>query len=214
MGGLAAVVRAAAAAAGKPVPSGVREAAVTDAHRALAAALGHGQRRAIFLGALAQRHPAYAEISALARRSRGAVAARAWVSSPRAPMPPARILPAPCRIANRAARRSPPPGLSARAMLESRLKAYVLFGGIDPANDLAGPTDALAGADLVIAATTHLTEKLREAAHVVLPIGTFAESAGTFVNVEGRWQSWTGAASAGGREPAGLEGAARARRTC
>ena len=64
--GLAAVVRAAAAAAGKPVPSGVREAAVNDAHRALAAVLGHGQRRAIFLGALAQRHPAYAEIRSLA----------------------------------------------------------------------------------------------------------------------------------------------------
>jgi NADH-quinone oxidoreductase subunit G len=30
---------------------------------------------------------------------------------------------------------------------------------------------------------------------VVLPIGTFAESSGTFVNAEGRWQSWAGAAS-------------------
>ena len=29
--------------------------------------------------------------------------------------------------------------------------------------------------------------------HVVLPIGTFAETSGTFVNVEGRWQSWAGA---------------------
>jgi NADH-quinone oxidoreductase subunit G len=79
-------------------------------------------------------------------------------------------------------------------MLEQRLKAYVLFGGIDPANDLAGGADALAGAELVIAATTHLTPKLRETAHVVLPIGAFAESSGTFVNVEGRWQSWAGAA--------------------
>ncbi len=29
---------------------------------------------------------------------------------------------------------------------------------------------------------------------MVLPIGTFAESSGTFVNAEGRWQSWVGAA--------------------
>jgi NADH-quinone oxidoreductase subunit G len=29
---------------------------------------------------------------------------------------------------------------------------------------------------------------------VVLPIGSFAESSGTFVNAEGRWQSWAGAA--------------------
>ena len=67
MGGLAAVVRAAAAAAQREVPAGVREAPVDDGHRALAQALGHGERRAIFLGTLAQRHPAYAEIKALAR---------------------------------------------------------------------------------------------------------------------------------------------------
>ncbi len=29
---------------------------------------------------------------------------------------------------------------------------------------------------------------------MVLPIGSFAETSGTFVNVEGRWQSWAGAA--------------------
>jgi NADH-quinone oxidoreductase subunit G len=200
--GLAAVVRAAAAAAGKPVPSGVREAAVNDAHRSLAAVLGQGQRHAIFLGALAQRHPAYAEIRSLAAAlaelsgaslglvTDGANAAGAYLAG---------------AVPHRESGGAPlaAPGLSARAMLENRLKAYVLFGGIDPANDLAGPIDALAGADLVIAATTHLTEKLREAAHVVLPIGTFAESAGTFVNVEGRWQSWTGAASAVGESRPG-----------
>jgi NADH-quinone oxidoreductase subunit G len=40
-----------------------------------------------------------------------------------------------------------------------------------------------------------LPESLRQVAHVVLPIGTFAESSGTYVNAEGRWQSWAGAAS-------------------
>jgi NADH-quinone oxidoreductase subunit G len=69
-----------------------------------------------------------------------------------------------------------------------------LLGGIDPANDLAAAPEALAGA-FVVAATSHLSESLRNAAHVVLPIGTFAESSGTFVNVEGRWQSWAGAAN-------------------
>jgi NADH-quinone oxidoreductase subunit G len=85
-------------------------------------------------------------------------------------------------------------GLSARAMLEARLQAYVLFGGIDPANDLAAGQDGLNAAGLVVAATTHLTPSLRAVAHVVLPIGSFAESSGTFVNAEGRWQSWAGAA--------------------
>jgi NADH-quinone oxidoreductase subunit G len=192
--GLAAVVRAAAAAAGKPVPSGVREAVVGDAHRALAAALGHGEHHAIFLGALTQRHPAYAEIRSLAAALAELSGASLGLVTDGANTAGAYLAGA---VPHRESGGTPvaAPGLSARAMLENRLKAYVLFGGIDPANDLAGPTDALAGAELVIAATTHLTEKLREVAHVVLPVGTFAESAGTFVNVEGRWQSWSGAAS-------------------
>jgi NADH-quinone oxidoreductase subunit G len=41
---------------------------------------------------------------------------------------------------------------------------------------------------------THQPENLRATAHDVLPIGTFAETSGTFVNIEGRWQSWAGAA--------------------
>jgi NADH-quinone oxidoreductase subunit G len=52
----------------------------------------------------------------------------------------------------------------------------------------------LATAELLIAITSHLPDALRAAAHVVLPIGSFAETSGTFVNVEGRWQSWAGAA--------------------
>jgi NADH-quinone oxidoreductase subunit G len=36
---------------------------------------------------------------------------------------------------------------------------------------------------------------LLEAAHLLLPIGTFAETAGTYVNCEGRWQSFNGVAA-------------------
>jgi NADH-quinone oxidoreductase subunit G len=83
-------------------------------------------------------------------------------------------------------------------MLKAPLKAYVLFGGIDPAKDLAGGGAALAGAEFVVAATTHLPESLRSSAHVVLPIGSFAETSGSFVNIEGRWQSWSAAVRAVG----------------
>ena len=109
-------------------------------------------------------------------------------------MPRGRISRARCRIASPAERAAATVGLSARAMLESALKAYVLFGGIDPASDLAVEPRALGTAELVIAVTTHLPESLRSVVHVVLPIGTFAETSGTFVNAEGRWQSWAGAA--------------------
>jgi NADH-quinone oxidoreductase subunit G len=194
VGELAAVVRAAAAAANRPVPAGVRQSAVNDGHRSLAAALSHGSRHAVILGALAQRHPDYSEIrtlgAALARLcgasfgiiAEGANAAGAYLAG---------------AVPHREAGGIPSGtvGLSARGMLDARLKAYLLFGGIDPANDLAASPEALAGAEFVVAATTHLSDDLRAVAHVVVPIGTFAESSGTFVNVEGRWQSWAGAAS-------------------
>ena len=190
---LAAVVRAVAAAVDQPVPAGVRAAEVSESHRSVAAALVNGTRRAIFLGSLAQRHPAYSELRELAGMAarltgatlgcitEGANAAGAYLAGA-----------VPHRVAGGGARS--PGGLSARAMLDARLKAYLLFGGIDPANDLAAGQDALQAADLVVAATTHLSPGLRAVAHVVLPIGSFAESSGTYVNVEGRWQSWPGAA--------------------
>ncbi len=193
VGELAAIVHAAAAAANKPVPSGVRAATVNDGHRAAAAVLSAGTRRAVILGNLAQRHPAYSELKALAGILAQLTSASVGLFTEGPNSAGAYLAGAvPHRQPGGAASQSP--GLSARAMLESPLKAYVLFGGIDPANDLGVGGDALHAADLVVAATAHLSASLREVSHVVLPIGSFAESSGTFVNVEGRWQSWAGAA--------------------
>src|SRR5207302_1224092 len=67
---LAAVVAAAAAAAGKPVPrqlgGAVGAARVSEAHRAAAQVLLGGGKRAVWLGALAARHAAFADLRALA----------------------------------------------------------------------------------------------------------------------------------------------------
>jgi NADH-quinone oxidoreductase subunit G len=190
---LAGVVRAAAAAASKPVPSGVADVPVSEAHRALAAALSNGAHPAVLLGTLAQRHPAYSTLKSLAEQlaeltqatvgllTEGANAAGAYLAGA-----------VPHRLPGAAP--NPSPGLDARAMLDSPRKGYVLFGGIDPSADFAVGADAPAAADFTLAITTHLSEGLRAQAHVVLPIGSFAETSGTFVNIEGRWQSWTGAA--------------------
>jgi NADH-quinone oxidoreductase subunit G len=191
--GVAALVRAVAEAAGQPVPAGVPAAPVGGNDRALAGVLAAGSRRAVILGTLAQRHPAYGELKRLAGvlgsltgasvgvLTEGPNAAGAYLAGV---IPHREAGGAPAAV----------PGLSARAMLETPLKAYLLFGGIDPANDLAAAGGALREADCVVAATSHLSASLREVAHVVLPIGTFAESSGTYVNLEGRWQSWTAAA--------------------
>src|SRR6187549_1880806 len=54
--------------------------------------------------------------------------------------------------------------------------------------------ESLRGATYVVAATPYVTDELKSVAHVLLPIGTFAETSGTFVNLEGQWQSFAGAA--------------------
>jgi NADH-quinone oxidoreductase subunit G len=202
VGELSALVQAAAAAAGKPVPAGMGTATVTDAHRSLIGALSHGTRHAVILGTLAQRHPAYSQLKALSLAladlcgascgciTEGANAAGAYLAGA---VPHRNPGGAPLGNA----------GLSARQMLDAPLKAYVLFGGIDPANDLAVDPAALAAADLVIAVTTHLPESLRGVVHVVLPIASFAETSGTYVNTEGRWQSWAGAAKPPGESRPG-----------
>ncbi len=199
---LAAVVRAAAETAGKPAPGVAAGATVTEVHRALAGALMNGARRAVILGTLAQRHPAYAELKALAGMlgelcgasvggiTEGPNAAGAYLAGA---VPHREPGGAPAVTA----------GLSASAMLQSALKAYVLFGAVDPAADLAVDAGALGTAELVIAVTTHLPESLRATAHVVLPIGAFAETSGTFVNAEGRWQSWAGASKLPGESRPG-----------
>jgi NADH-quinone oxidoreductase subunit G len=193
VGNLTAVVHAAAAAANKPVPAGLAGATVTVDHESLAAVLAQGTRRAVVLGNLAQRHPAYSELKWLAGLLASLTGARVALLTEGPNAAGAYLAGAvPHRGPGAAPIRSA--GLNARAMMESALKAYVLFGGIDPALDLGAGAEPLRTAQLVVAATTHLPASLREVVHVVLPIGSFAESSGTYVNIEGRWQSWAGAA--------------------
>jgi NADH-quinone oxidoreductase subunit G len=195
---LAAIVAAAAQAAGKQIPehlaAAVRDARVADSHKAIATALATGTKRAVWLGALAVRHPSYADLRSLAaalaeitgasfgQLAEGGNAAGAYLAG---------------AIPHREAggRAVSQPGLSASDLLRIPQKAYVLFGGVEPWSD--GNTEAaktLSKAELVVAITPFASEQLRQVAHVLLPIGTFAETSGSYVNLEGVWQSQTGAA--------------------
>jgi NADH-quinone oxidoreductase subunit G len=197
---LAALLGAAAEATGQPVPEQlatvVRGATVTDAHRGAVQALLTGTRRAVWLGALAGRHPAFADLRALAaalarltgasfgRISEGANAAGAYLAG---------------AVPHRGAGAKPltQPGLAAREMWAKPLRAYVLFGGVEPGIDTLDPEAqrTLAQAEFVVAITPFASEEVKRIAHVLLPIGTFAETSGTYVNCEGTWQSQEGAAT-------------------
>ena len=80
-------------------------------------------------------------------------------------------------------------------MLHQMLSAYVLFGGVEPWIDSlqSEVANTLKAAELVVAITPFESDQLRDIAHVMLPIGTFAETSGTYVNLEGKWQSFPGA---------------------
>lgn len=86
-------------------------------------------------------------------------------------------------------------GLDARAMLESPRKAYVLLG-VEPEFDCWDSATALAAikaAEFVVSLTAYASNRIKEYADLILPIAAFAETSGTYVNAEGRWQSFQGA---------------------
>jgi NADH-quinone oxidoreductase subunit G len=95
-------------------------------------------------------------------------------------------------------------GLNARQMLEQPLPGYLLLG-TEPWADGVQP-EALATlqrAAFVGAITAYVSEPMLRVAKVLLPAGVYAETSGSYVNLEGRWQSFTAAArAAGGARPA------------
>jgi NADH-quinone oxidoreductase subunit G len=170
----------------------VEGAAVDDAHRAAAAALAR-KPGLVLLGQIAQRHPQYADLRALAAGLAAVTGASLGYLSEGANS-------AGAALAGATPHRGPGgrnvarAGFDARAMLETPRDAYILFG-IEPTKDLAegqAALGALRGA-AVVAFTAFASPELLEVADVLLPIGTFAETAGTFVNAEGVAQSFDAA---------------------
>ncbi len=87
-------------------------------------------------------------------------------------------------------------GLDTVAQLRALCKAYFLYG-FEPDLDLATPSlasQAFAKAELVVAFSAFNSPSLAACADVILPIAPFTETSGTFVNVEGQWQSFTAVA--------------------
>ncbi|MGE0809808.1 MAG: NADH-quinone oxidoreductase subunit NuoG [Immundisolibacter sp.] len=86
-------------------------------------------------------------------------------------------------------------GLPAQAMLDQHLRGYLLTG-FEPEFDCADPAAALGAFDAaqcVVVLTPFVTDAMRGYADVILPMAAFTETGGTFVNGEGRWQSFDGA---------------------
>src|SRR5690606_3610783 len=168
-------------------------ASVSDAHRAIVAQLRDGQRTAIWLGALALRHPQYSALRTAVVRLAEATGAQVGVLAEGGNAAGAHLAGVlPHRAAGGVARERA--GLHAGAMLAAPLDGYLLWD-MELADVLQpGALESLKGARFVVAATPYVSEELKSIARVLLPVGTFAETSGTYVNLEGQWQSFPGAA--------------------
>jgi len=172
----------------------LNEVTVNDRQRAIAQSLLSGKKCTVLLGHLATAHPQFSVIRALA-----AVIAKisqadlgylgeannssgAWLAG----MLPHR---------GAAGEAIDVPGLNAQAMLTQSLKGYILLG-LEPELDSCHGGAALAtlkSADFVLSLSAYQTPVMENYADVILPIALFAETSGTYINNEGRWQSFKGA---------------------
>ena len=163
------------------------------AHKETAAALLDGG--GILLGQICLRHPRFAELrllSAELARLTGATLGYLPEGANAAGLSLAGVLP------HRGIGGKPiaKPG-AAVAELIARPPQGLLLVGVEPDLDCADGNQAIVAmekAGFVLALSPFLADSLLEHADVILPMGTFAETSGTFVNAAGEWQSFGGVA--------------------
>lgn len=151
---------------------------------AIANNLKEADTAAIILGADVQNHPDYAMIYAAAQQLAEKTGAKLGVLSQAANSVGADVLGFVPRDN----------GASLPEMLAQPKKAVLLMN-VEPEYDVAGGEKvkaALKQAGSVMAFSVYETEYLREVCDVLLPIAPFTETSGSFVNMEGRLQSFHG----------------------
>jgi len=177
---LAEVAAAVAAAKGVAAPLAAQ---ATETAQAIAASLMSGERKAVLLGNAAAQHPQAGELLALAHWIAEQCGASVGYLGEGANSVGAQLVGAVPRDG----------GLSAAQMLAQPMKALLLLD-VDPlfdAADAAAARAALQASGLVVALTAFKDHSV-DHADVLLPIAPFTETSGTFVNAEGRAQSFTG----------------------
>ena len=180
---LAEVVKAVAEAKQKPSSAALAAIRPGDAARAIAGSLASGGNTGILLGNLAVQHPRAAQLQLLAQELAALLGARFGFLGEDANSVGGYL--AGCTPAEG--------GLNAKTMLEVPRRAYLLLNA-EPDFDCHDPRmamKAMGGADIVVALSSYRSFAA-DYADVLLPIAPFTETSGTFVNCEGRMQSFNG----------------------
>jgi len=171
---LAGIAAAVAEAQGVAAPAHVE---VTQAARAVARSLLSGERKAVLLGNAAAHHEQASSLLALAQWIANQVGAKVGYLTEAANTVGAQLV------------RALPGdgGLNATQMLTGGLKAALLLN-VEPGADSAVCGRGLEQADMVV--TLSPFKANLDVSDVLLPIAPFTETSGSFVNAEGRLQSF------------------------
>lgn len=182
---LSAIAKAAAEIKGASVDTLVAGASVTEVHKQTAQQLIDAQNGAVFVGQVAQNHPDFDVIAKLAQLI-------ADVTDVRLSVLPIAANEVGAHLVNFL----PTAGKNASQMLQGGMKAFINLH-LEPEKDAANGQQALTAmnnATFVVNLTAFDSDAQRQYADVLLPIATFAETAGTFVNATGAKQSFKMAA--------------------
>ncbi len=192
-----AVAKALAEARGEK-PAGLESlpGQVGDTHRVLADALIKAEQATVLLGNISAYHPQQAALRRLAALIAQLAGARVGVLAEGGNSAGAWLAGA---VPHRNAGSEPATkkGRDWKAMAESGMRGLVLLG-LEPEVDAIDPKlarAALDSADFVVSLSAFDSPAAREYADVLLPIALYPETAGTFVNAEGRWQPFFGCAN-------------------
>ena len=199
---LAGVVRAAAEIRGVQASALAATGSAGELERKMASALigdsgnsSDSAPRAILLGNLAQQHVDYSLLEQLA----GELATLTGASA-------GTVGEAANSVGGYIAKACPQQGgRDASRMFEEGRKAYVLFG-CEPSLDVANPAQALRAlnaADMVVQFSAFKDTDALAYADVLLPLTPYTETSGTFVNTEGRAQSFVGVVRPAGQSRPG-----------
>jgi len=168
----------------------ISSASVTDEHKAIAKSLNEAENVAVILGTQASFQSNFSNLRALSfaianlsgcelsELTDGANSAGAWLAG---------------AVPHRsAAGASTTEGLDAYRMTSETLNAYLLFN-IEPEFDCASSAAAMHAvneSDFVVNFSSFATDVMKSYSDVLLPITAFTETAGSFVNTQGTWQSF------------------------
>ncbi len=158
----------------------VADTAVSESHRLVARTLIEAERGIVLVGAMAHADPRRDIIERLATAVAQMSGVILGVLHPGSNGMGAALVGA-----------TPAAGGRDAATLASSASAALLLLGVE-GEDLIDPA-AVAESGLIVAVTTFADEWIQQHADWVLPLASFTETSGTYVNLEGNWQSFGGA---------------------